>query len=141
MPGMSAATMAGWGLLALGLVFLILAWLMARVSRWGPLQAAYPSLAGPPPSAHRASNQTLWVGRSLFPGLVHVAVSDDSLWLGFHWPLRSFQKTICVPLSEVTLYTGEDWASGGARMRLAAFPDLILTLGGDGAQMVIARVG
>ena len=126
-------------MVGLGLPFL--AWLFARVSGWVSLEQKYPSAVGPPPSSHRAANQTLRLGRWVFPRLVNVALSDDSLWLGFGWPLRNFQPTICVPLGHITLVTGEDWASGGARMRLAAYPDLILTLGGDGAQMLIARLG
>lgn len=131
------------GLLALLLavsspIFVIL---LRKLSRWAELEAHYPLSEAPPANAHRARRQFLSVGRARYPLFGTVAMTDDTLWLGFEAPFSLFSRSIEVPLADVTLYTGEDWASGGARMRFAAAPDLVLTLEGDGAQMLIARLG
>ncbi len=119
----------------------IFAILYRRASRWAELEAHYPTTEPPPANAHRARHQYLTIGPAWYPIFGVVTMTDDTVWIGFETPLSSLNRTITVPLAEVTLYTGEDWAAGGARMRFAAVPDLVVTLGGDGAQMLIARLG
>lgn len=104
--------------------------------------ARYPVRQRPPADAHRVVGQRLHLGTRIhIPGFVTVAVSPTHLWIGFTGPAAWFFAPICAPLAEVTLQTAENWMSAGTRLLLSGVPEERILLFGDGAQIVIARLG
>lgn len=111
-------------------------------SGWSAVVAQYPVRGPPPLEAHRVVGQRLHLGTRIhLPGLVTVAVSATDLWIGFTGPASWFFAPVCVPLRDVTLQTAENWMSAGTRVLLSGVPDKRILLFGDGAQIVIARLG
>ncbi len=131
-------------LLAVGIVGGVLVWLlMVRVlSPWSRVVQAHGVVFPPPANAHRVSGQTVRVGsRFSVLGLGRVAVSRDTLWLSFAAPASWFFAEVMVPLDAVRLHAPEDWLASGARVELLSVSGVSVTLRGDGAQLVIARLG
>lgn len=111
-------------------------------SPWSAVVAAHGVVLPPPANAHRVGGQTVRIGpRFSIYALGRVTVSKDTLWVGFGPPASWFFREVMVPLDEVTLHTPEDWLESGARVSLLSVPGVSLTLRGDGAQLVIARLG
>jgi hypothetical protein len=116
--------------------------LVRLLSPWSQIVEAHGVVLPPPRSAHRVSGQTIRVGpRYSVYALGRVVVSRDTLWLGFSAPGSWFFREVMVPLDDVSLHTPEDWLASGARVELLGVPGVSVTLRGDGAQLVIARLG
>jgi hypothetical protein len=111
------------------------------VTGWVRLASAFPRERPPPPNAHRVSGQSAGLrGRPPLLLMVTVAADDEALWLTAGGPFAVFYPPIQIPLARVTL-RADDTSHGGADLELAVDPPLTLSLGGDGAQVVIARLG
>jgi hypothetical protein len=121
---------------AVGLLFVRVA------SPWSAVAAVHRMTVPPPANAHRVSGQTIRVGPrySVF-SLVRVFVSRDTLWLTFAGPAGWLFAPVMIPLDALRLHTSEDWLARGARLELLQVPGVSITLRGDGAQLVIARLG
>ncbi len=111
-------------------------------SGWSAVVARYPMQELPPPEAHRVVGQRLHLGQRIhLPGFVTVAVGPTDLWIGFTGPAAWVFAPVCVPLADVTLQTAENWMAAGTRVLLSGVPKERILLFGDGAQIVIARLG
>lgn len=111
------------------------------ITGWLRLAAAFPLVSASPPNAHRVSGQSVGLtGRPRLWRLCTVAVSDDAVWLTVGGPFALFYPPIQVPLASITM-RANDAGHGDAELLLGGPTQLSLSLGGDGAQLVIARLG
>jgi hypothetical protein len=112
------------------------------VSPWSAIVAVHGTVTPPPDNAHRVNRQTVRIGPTMSVyGMARVEVSQEHLWVSFAAPASWFFAPIMVPLEELSLHTPEDWLESGVRVSLLSVPGVSITLRGDGAQLVIARLG